>query len=186
MDALQEKFPTISKKDLKRVCQYGSKQLYLLNSYGGDVFLKDKDFWCYIGFLGKSALAHFAYYKRKLSTKLRVLSKRKKIEWDGYYYFGLTENQYQEYVSQQKHRGRPRKKYTFHKVFLYKLLDECKIKEHCATRIFRIPYNSEIGFCYYKPELVTDKAELIITRQPAKFQDILTSTNDYYICSKKP
>jgi hypothetical protein len=34
---------------------------------------------------------------------------------------------------------------------------------------------------FYLKELITDKAELIITREPLKFKDILVSTNEYEI-----
>ena len=37
----------------------------------------------------KDSLQHFIYYKTKLKTKLRILYKRNKIQWDGYYYFSL-------------------------------------------------------------------------------------------------
>jgi hypothetical protein len=59
--------------------------------------------------------------------------KRTKSKWDGYYYFTRTENQYIDYLKQN------RKKYkTFKNVFLYKLYEELRVKEHSNPYIFRL------------------------------------------------
>lgn len=178
-EQLYERFPDVPKKDIQRVLNYGWKSLYLHNSYGGDTFIQDKELWCYIGHLKKDSIQYFLYYIKKLSIKLRVLYKRNKIQWDGYYYFALTDQQYEEYIGQKNKRGRPKKNFTFNKVFMYQILDECKIREFGKKYIFRIPYISKVNFKFYVPKLVTDKAELIIKREPLKFKDILVHENKY-------
>lgn len=178
-EQLYERFPGVPKKDIQRILNYGWKSLYLHNSYGGDTFIQDKELWCYIGHLKKDSLQYFLYYIKKLSIKLRVLYKRNKIQWDGYYYFALTDQQYEEYIGQKNKRGRPKKNFTFNKVFMYQILDECKIREFGKKYIFRIPYISKVNFKFYVPKLVTDKAELIIKREPLKFKDILVYENKY-------
>ena len=178
-EQLYERFPGVPKKDIQRILNYGWKSLYLHNSYGGDTFIQDKELWCYIGHLKKDSLQYFLYYIKKLSIKLRVLYKRNKIQWDGYYYFALTDQQYEEYIGQKNKRGRPKKNFTFNKVFMYQILDECKIREFGKRYIFRIPYISKVNFKFYVPKLVTDKAELIIKREPLKFKDILVHENKY-------
>ena len=178
-EQLYERFPGVPKKDIQRILNYGWKSLYLHNSYGGDTFIQDKELWCYIGHLKKDSLQYFLYYIKKLSIKLRVLYKRSKIQWDGYYYFALTDQQYEEYIGQKNKRGRPKKNFTFNKVFMYQILDECKIREFGKKYIFRIPYISKVNFKFYVPKLVTDKAELIIKREPLKFKDILVYDNEY-------
>jgi hypothetical protein len=77
--------------DIKRILTYSWKVLYLHNSYGGDTLIKDSTMWFYIGNLKKDPIKHFLYYINKLSIRLRVLYRKKKIPWDGYYYFALTE-----------------------------------------------------------------------------------------------
>lgn len=176
---LYQKYPLVPKKDIQRILNYGWKSLYLHNSYGGDVIITDNNFWSYIGTLHKDSIKHFHYYIKKLIVKIRVLYKRKKITWDGYYYFALTDNQYKEYLSQKNKRGRPRKMYKYGNQVLYKILDECKLKEYNRKYIFRIPYISDLGITFYKQNLESDKAELIITRDILKFKDILTSKNNY-------
>lgn len=173
------KYPNISKQDIKTILSFAWKSLYLHNSYGGDTFIKDKDIWCYIGHLKSDSLKHFLYYIKKLSTKLRVLYKRKKIQWDGYYYFALSQKEYDKYIGIKKKRGRPKKNFTFKHIMLYQILDECKINEYSKQYIFRISYIHPIKYKFFIQELSTNKAELIISRNPLKFKDILINNNDY-------
>ena len=177
-DEMHNKFPEVPILDLKRILNFSWKSIYLHNSYGGDTFITGKDLWCYIGHLKKDPIKYFLYYIKKLSIKLRVLYKRNKIEWDGYYYFALSDKQYNEYISQKNKRGRP-KKFTFSNVLFYQILDECKIQEYYKKYIFKVPFIAKIKYKFFSSELVTDKAELIITREPLKFKDILTYYNDY-------
>lgn len=180
---IQTLYPSIPLSDIKRILQYGYKSLYLHNSYGGDVLINRKDFWFYVGHLTSDSLKYFNYYKNKMRVKLRILYKRKKINWDGYYYFALTKNQYQNYLNQKSKRGRPRKNFIFEKIILYKIYDECYFYESNKVAIFKIPYLVDLGFSIYKEELKTDKSELILTRDPLTFQDVLLSTNKYQFIS---
>ena len=177
---LKQKYPIVSEKDIKRIIRFGWKSIYLSNIYGGDVHLKNNDLWLYIGRLRKDSLKHFEYYIKKLSIKLRILYKRKKIQWDGYYYFALRDDQYEHYLSQINKRGRPRKIFEFGKVMLYKIRGECELKQHNCRYIFRVPYGIDVGYTLLKQNFKTDSAELILTREPMKFKDILTSNNKYY------
>lgn len=172
-------FPTIPQEDIKRILQYGYKSLYLHNSYGGDVLIKRNEFWFYVGSLMKNSLSFYRYYRMKMRVKLRVMYKRKKIPWDGYYYFGLTANQYQEYLDQHNKKGRPRKNFVFNNVFMYKIYDECAALDSAYVALFRIPTLTDYKFVRYEKKLVTDKAELILTRKPPKFSDIVLSAFDY-------
>ena len=178
-DIMYSMFPSISKIDMERILKFCWKSLYLHNSYGGDVILSSKDFWLYIGNLRKDSLQHFYYYIRKLTVKLRVLYKRKKLEWDGYYYFALSDSQYQAYQEQKNKRGRPRKYFNFGTVYLYQILDECKINEHYKRYIFKVPTITTLKQKQFVKELISDSAEMILIREPLKFKDILVYDNEY-------
>lgn len=176
---IKEQFPEVTLKDIKRILNYGFKQLYLLNSFGGDLIIKDSDFWSYIGTLQNNSIKHFHYYKNKLTIRLRVLYKRKNIQWDGYYYFALSENQYQNYLLQKNSKGRRKKKFNFGTVKLYKIFNECEIQEFNKQYIFKMPIPIDFGYTLWKQKLITDKAELIIKRDPMKFEDILVTNHKY-------
>lgn len=181
LEQLQYKFPLVDPKDIKRILRFFLKSLYLSCTYGGDVFMKDKDLWCYIGHLRKNSLIHYNYYIQKLCKKLRVLYKRKKIQWDGYYYFALSNDQYKNYLSQKKSRGRPRKYFKYGTVMLYKIKGECELRNYNKKYIFRVPYNLSLGLTLLIRDFKSDRAELIQVREPMKFEDILTTNNKYGI-----
>lgn len=178
-EKLYEEYPTIPKEDIRRICLFGIKSLNIHNTYGGDVLITNKDFWFYCGQLMNDSLKYFNYYKNKMRVKLRIMYKRKNIPWDGYYYFALSKNQYNNYLEQKNKKGRPRKKFIFNKVVLYKIYDECSIAESNKVALFRIPYGSEFGLSLFKNELITDKAELILERNPLTFNDILLTNYNY-------
>ena len=182
-EALAAEYPEVPIQDIKRICQYGWKSLYLHNSYGGDVLLRRKDFWFYSGRLMNNSIKYFEYYVRKMRTKLRVLYKRYKIEWDEYYYFALTQKQYEDYLSQKNSKGRPRKKFKFGKVVLYKIYDECSIIEHGKIALFRVKMKREKGFTLYDENYITGDSELILVREPLKFEDVLLSKYNYQYIS---
>lgn len=178
-DKIRKLFPNVLKSDIKLILKFSWKSLYLHNSYGGDTMIKGNNLWCYIGKLRKNPLEHYKYYIRKLIIRLRVIYRKRAIEWDGYYYFALNDTQYQEYLQQKNKKGRPKKHFTFNKIFMYQILDECKLAQSSYKYIFRIPYITKVKFNFYIPKLITDKAELIITREPLKFKDILVNENKY-------
>ncbi len=184
-EQIYAEFPTVPKSDIKRILQYGYKSLQLANSYGGDVTLERGNFWFYCGRLFKSALDHFNYYKKKLKVKLRVLYKRNSIAWDHYYYFSLYQSAYDQYKSQIKKRGRPRKKFTFHNIVLRKIYEECLIEDTNGVAIFRVPMLGDLGFSKFYPEFTTDKLELVTEKETTKMKDILTSNYDYQIIKNR-
>ena len=182
---VRELWTRLLEKDIKRILNFGFKSLYLHNSYGGDTFIKDKDFLCYIGYLRNNSIAHYHYYIKKLIIKLRVLYKRRKIEWDGYYYFALRDDQYDNYIKQKKKRGRPKKWFEYGLIMLYKIKEECLISQHNCKYIFKVPYKSDIGIRSLQRNFISDCAELIETRQPLKLKDILVTNYKYQILNEK-
>lgn len=178
-ERLYEEYPTIPKEDIRRICLFGIKSLNIHNNYGGDTLISRKSFWFYCGQLMNDSLKYFNYYKRKMRVKLRVMYKRRNIPWDGYYYFALSQNQYNNYLEQKNKKGRPKKKFTFSKVVLYKIYDECNIAESSKVALFRIPSIQDFGLSYFKEELTTKDAELILIREPLTFNDILLSNYNY-------
>lgn len=178
-DALYNLYPDVPKRDIKRIMQFGLKSLLMHNNYGGDVLLHSPSMWMYCGKLMKDSVKYFEYYKRKMITKLRINHKRFDIPWDGYYYFGLIQSDYDKYLSQKNKRGRPKKHFKYGNVVLYKYFDECNLRNSGAVAIFRITFQADLGLNLYKPNFETDKAELVLVRDPLTFKDILASNYKY-------
>lgn len=174
-DAISAEYPTVSKRDIKRIMQYGLKSLYLHNAYGADVLIQRRGFWFYCGKLMNNSVEYYRYYKRKLATKIRILYKRSHIKWDGYYYFALSQAQYDDYLKQKNTKGRPRKNFKFGTVMLYKIQDECRIVESAKVAIFRVKAAYDKGYSQFIIDYKTGDSELIELREPLKFSDMLVS-----------
>ena len=100
--------------------------------------------------------------------------KRTNSKWDGYYYFTRSENQYKEYLSQS------RKQYkVFKDVYLFKLLEELKIKNSCSPYIFRLKEDKTRWMSKYYKEIRTKNAELIVVRDALTMNDVMTSYNKF-------
>lgn len=151
VDRVHERFPTISKKSIKRILQFGMKSFYTHNLYGGDVLLKSPYFTLYSGRMFKSNLIFYKYWKIKYKIKFRIKYKRDKKKYNGFYYFGMTEEQYQNYKSKIKKYGRKRHKFTFEKFYAYKLLEECLL-DRKYKHIFQFEFPEDVGFIFYKKE----------------------------------
>ena len=178
-EQLFELYPDIPQRDIKRIMQFGLKSFLMHNNYGGDVLLNSHTKWLYCGKLMKDSIKYYEYYRRKMIIKLRINHKRLNIPWDGYYYFGLIQSQYDKYLQQKNKRGRPKKHFDFGNIVLYKYFDECNLRNNGAVAIFRITFQTDFGLSLYKPNFKTDKAELILEREPLTFKDILASNYKY-------
>lgn len=174
VDSVQEKFPDIPKEDIKRILVYGWKQIIQYVSAGNDVQVISPNLFFFIGKIPTNALTVFKNYCQKLSKRISYMFQRTKSQWDGYYYFTRSEFQYKDYLKQSKKTYK-----TFKNVFLYKLLEEVKIKNSSDPYIFRLSEDKTGWMKKFYPELKTKNAELIIVRDPLKFKDILISQNKF-------
>lgn len=178
-DKLFEIYPDVPQRDIKRIMQYGLKSFLINNNYGADVLLQSPTMWLYCGRLMNDSIKYFEYYKRKMIIKIRINHTRLNIPWDGYYYFALYQNQYEEYLKQKNKRGRPKKNFKYGNIILYKYFDECNLRNSSAVALFKITFHSDLGLSLYKPNFETDKAQIILERNPLSFKDILISNYKY-------
>lgn len=177
-DELCKKFPQVCKTDIQKILKFGWKQLYLCNSYGGDVIMSNgKDFYFYTGIGLNDPCKHFFYYLKKTAIKAMVMYKRKKIKWDGYYYFACT-NPQQEQIEKQKLRDCKNINYGNH--IFYKNYDECRIKEWNRRYIYRINWGIDFGRILYRPEFCSQDVEFYEYRPSIKFDSIFTSNKGNY------
>ena len=174
VDEVAEKFPELTRDEVKRILVYGWKQIIQYVSAGNDVLLTTPKSSIFVGKIPVNSLVAFKNYCRKLSQRISYMFKRTKSKWDGYYYFTRSESQYIEYLKQS------RKKYkVFKDVFLYKLYEEVRIKEHGCPYIFRLSEDRTTWMHKYYKEIKTDKAELVTVRDPLNMKDILVSENKF-------
>ena len=174
VDVVCESYPELSREEVKRILTYGWKMILQYVSYGNDVSMISSKFFLFIGKIPISKMAVFNTYCYKLAKRIQYMFRRTKSKWDGYYYFARTENQYIDYLKQNK-----RKYKVFKNVMVYKLLEECKIKEHSKPYIFRLEEDLTAWSQKFYKEIKSDKVELVIQRDPLKMKDLLTSQNKF-------
>lgn len=179
---LQKLFPSVPIEDIKRSVEYGWRMLYYYNLRGCDTLISSTKFryWFYCGELTKNPLKHFNYYKRMLRRKLRVLYNKKVKEWNGYYYIGLTDSEYNFLLSSLNKKGRKKKTFTFYNKTALKVLDEAKVFYSWSKCIVRFRYITDLGYSFFKNKLNCKDVEIeIIKDKPSTFKDILISSNNY-------
>ena len=174
VDSVHEKFPELSREDVKRILVYGWKMILQYVRAGNDVSMITNKEFMFIGKIPSNRLTLFRNYCYKLSKRIAYMFKRTNSQWDGYYYFTRGENQYIDYLSQKK-----RKYKIFKDVFLYKLLEELKVANPSAQYIFRLKEDKTSWMTKYYKEIKTDNAELIIVRDSLNMHDIMTSENKF-------
>ena len=133
VDAVHEKFPELTREEVKRILVYGWKMILQYVRAGNDVSMMTNKEFMFIGTIPSSGLAVFKNYCYKLSKRIAYMFQRTKSKWDGYYYFTRSESQYLDYLSQSRKKNK-----VFKDVFLFKLLEELKVKESSAPYIFRL------------------------------------------------
>lgn len=182
VDSVQEKFPDISKQDIRRAINFGFKSFITFNNQNCDVNIKMDDISAICGRLTSNWLTFTKMYKRKLIRKLHVLYKMKNVVWDGYYYFSLTDRQFNERFLSKKHKIE--KKYrgvNFGRVRLYKMYDECKISRWVSMHIFRVPYLAEFGNTMWKDNYTPINCEYYEHVPRKRLRDILITEYKYDI-----
>lgn len=160
VDKVAEKFPTIPKKSIRRILEFGSRSFYANTYYGGDILLKSPYFTLYCGNVHNNNMTFYRYWILKYKIKYRILYIRRKKIYDGYYYFGLTEENYQAYKQHLRSKTKRRQKITFKDLYTFKLLEECILWRH-YEHFFRIPIKEEGRFVIKFDELTTRDAEYI-------------------------
>ena len=179
---LQKMFPKIDKRDIKRMVEYGWRMFYFYNLRGCDTLIESTKhkYWMYCGQLCSDSLKHFDYYRQMLRRKLRVLYAKKKIQWDGYYYTALSEEEYNDYIKSIKGRGRKRKYFKYNNKLSFKIFDEAKVYYSWAKYIIKFKYITDMGYSFYKEELKCTEVSLALVREcPDTFKEIMISSNNY-------
>ena len=174
VDSVHEKFPELSREEVKRILVYGWKMILQYVRAGNDISMLTNKEFMFIGKIPSNRLTVFKNYCYKLSRRIAYMFQRTKSKWDGYYYFTRSENQYIDYLSQKN-----RKYKIFKNVFLYKLLEEVKIKYPYSPYIFRLKEEKTGWMNKYYDEIKTQNAELIIVRDPLNMHDVMTSENKF-------
>lgn len=158
IDAVQEKFPEIERKDLERIINWGLRTYHVANRQGFNVRIGSHSGhkWSWSG---RRVDIDSDFYQKKVREKERYKYKLDNKEWDGYYYFYRTPKQMsKDYLVDRiaKHG-----EIFFPSIMLYKSVGECN-KCHWGKRyFFRIKYPMDCGYKMFKKNYRTNKYEYL-------------------------
>ena len=176
IDALQEKYPTVLKSDIKKIVNYGFRLMFKLVRRGLDVQIQNKNFWFYVGELTNDGVKHYHYYKRKLLLKIRYIFEQKH-KWDGYYYVAVPDEYYDKLT-----KNRPIKTVTLEKVTLFKCLDASKVYYNNMKHFIKVKAKVDLGYQYYKDKVTLKQVKLVYSRENAlKLKDLMIDSKNYNI-----
>lgn len=182
LEEVNKEFPFLDKSDIQIILNYGFRKLYQFNLAGCDTLIKSTKYklWFYVGELQKNPIKHFRYYKKKMIRKVRFTYINRKIEWSGYYYIGLTEEEYNQFLLDINKRGRKKKNFTFNNKIQFKILDEAKLFYSSHKAIIKFSHFDGLPYSIKKETFVYKNPELVLVREhPAKFSDILLENKNY-------
>lgn len=183
-DRMQQIYPYISMNDIKIMMKYTWKLFGWFSNRGCDAMIIVNGERFLTGNLRTNSLEHYNYYIKKLIIKLRMLYIRKKIKLDNYYYFALSQREYENYIKRYGHKIVSSKFRCFGRKMLYRLRSECELQNCSKQYIFKvreIVVPESRPFKYYTDNFCSNEAELVAIRRPMKFRDILVSYNIYEI-----
>lgn len=170
LDKVAEKYDKIPKDILKRVIEYGLRSYYRISLMGGDILLKSPYFTAYTGKQYHPDKGYyFGKYKNiKKKIKYRIQYARKRTKYSGYYYFGMTEDQYKKYKEYLGKSGKRGEKVRFERLFIYKIFNEVFDISY-LTRFFRVEIPEEKGYKLWFDKIETNKFDYIGKKIDKKF-----------------
>lgn len=175
LDVIQEKYPLIPKDSLRKIIKYGWSSLYNHLAYGGDVYLQDRKRSSYIGVVYTDKSKQCIHYIQNIIKKMRIFYTRRRVEFDGYYYFCVNED-----IGKEIQKAIEDKQQTFDlKLNIYKLKDEANLHNLRETYVFRVKVDSYKGFMHSVDQLHLDDIELLTIREPLTASDIFVSKTKY-------
>lgn len=141
LEQIYAEFPDLPQKTIVEILEHGYRDFYTLNNRGGDIIVKNIrlfPFSAYFGklFLNEELQTKYFMQKYKIKIRLKYQLERRTKPWDGYYYFGLTQEEYDTLIP--KKSGRFKNKINFGRRTI------CKAKrESCFLQkikyVYRIP-----------------------------------------------
>jgi len=127
---LHSEFPEIDERSIKSILQFGTGKMLYYKRYNIDLFLRDDvnlKFYMYIGDITKDPYKRNGIYFRKKRRKLRHMYSIDKEKYDGYFYFGLTDDEHKCFQDNC----------VLDRVIYYKLHKEAQVKP-TVRHIYRV------------------------------------------------
>lgn len=156
-------FSDIDEKAVRLAIEHGFRSFYMINLTGNDVSIYNRRNYPYAVYCGKiysDKEKMLKYWRRKYTHRVRAQYKleRTKKPWSGYYYFGLSEDDYKKYIPEKN--GRIKQKICFPTLMIYKSKQEACMNAYIQYA-FRTPWKEEGDWKIFLKDFETRNIELI-------------------------
>lgn len=162
VDRLQSIYPELSKNEVKKIIEYGWRMFYFYNLRNCDILVsKPGDFWMLCGQLTSDPIKHYKYYRTRLLRKIRVMFKKRKKQWDGYYYTAINE---EEYSKIKKKLGRPVTTLEIQNRILFQIKNEAFVFYDGWKYFIRCKMPINYGYTVYKKKYKCKNVKIVLVR----------------------
>ena len=164
MDRVCEKFPTIDRKTIDKILNYGFRMFHYTHWAGLDTWNKTDYFSMYTGKLFMDDIKQYHYWRWKRKRKMRYLYRKERRIYDGYYYFGLTQKEFEYWQEQTKEKVKKRRQIIhFNYIYAYKSMEEAFV-DKSRKYFFKLSYPADVGWSLYKEDVRTRNAKYFAYR----------------------
>lgn len=147
---LYEEFPDIDKRSIRSVVAHGLSMMSFFQLRGHDIYLNNnrEKLYYYFGEVTNNEEKRKKISAKKHRYKIRLMAAITRKTYDGYFYFSLTEPQYQQHLAEGK----------VDKAVLYRLFAEAKLF-YSAPHYFRVKMENPRKWFIVKENYETSSAE---------------------------
>lgn len=145
IDRVKKRYTYINIKVIEKILNYGFNAIYRLLVAGADVRIKNDIYSFFCGRVFYDEEERKKYIRYKQSVKLRMSYKYKCIDYNGLYYFGLTEDEYEKFnENNRKIKNIP--------VILYKIKEEIFLNKKYKY-FYSMTYPIDCGWVFRKNKI---------------------------------
>lgn len=146
IEDVYSKFPDFPKKDIRRIVMFGFKRLHYAIKFGCSISIDSEKYSClaHIGPLTTKPAEQILKYSLKKDRKLRLMDMWKNEPFDGYYYIGLNESAFDNWV---KNNSTSRTITRFENIVVRKVKEELYHRDK-HIYVFRFKVKKYKGFFY--------------------------------------
>ena len=168
LDNVSEKFPELSKKEIRKILILGFRRLHSAMRYGCAISINTSKFLnciAYIGNINTNPEAQIKDYVKRRDKKLRKIYLWKKVEFDGMYYVGMNEKAFLEWIELNK---TSRNTVKFGKTSFRKIKEETYYR-NSRVHIFKVNVNKFRGWSFMENSYTSKDVEYLGTSEEFKF-----------------